>query len=326
VTTDFPSATFPSATGERLPWSALPAAVVEAVEARFGSSVASTVTQAQGFSPAVAVRLVMNDGSRLFLKAVGPNPNPEAPEIYRAEQRIAAQLPATVPAPRLLWTYDDGAWVALVFEDIEGTVPVVPWTSDQLPRVLGALTALVDALTPSPVSAPTFQSRMSSGQFHAWRNVAETGPSALDQVAQVAPWAAQHIDGLVALEERWEEAVSGHSLIHGDLRADNILLTPDRVVFVDWPWASVGAPWIDLLLFLPSVSMQGGPDPWDIFDHHRLGRAAPPEAIDAVLASVAGFFVWGACQPPPPGLPTLRPFQRGQGLAAVAWLRHRTRW
>ena len=32
-----------------------------------------------------------------------------------------------------------------------------------------------------------------------------------------------------------------------DIRADNILLTQDRVVFVDWPWACIAAPWFDLL-------------------------------------------------------------------------------
>ena len=52
---------------------------------------------------------------------------------------------------------------------------------------------------------------------------------------------------------------------------------------------------------------------------------ASGEAADSVLAALAGFFIWGSCQPPPPGLPTLRSFQEGQGLAAVAWLRHRTR-
>ena len=47
---------------------------------------------------------------------------------------------------------------------------------------------------------------------------------------------------------------------HGDLRADNILLTQDGVVIVDWPGASVGAPWVDMLGMAPSVVLEGGPD------------------------------------------------------------------
>src|SRR5205823_3715912 len=80
---------------------------------------------------------------------------------------------------------------------------------------------------------------------------------------------------LVALEAAAPEATTGTTLLHADLRADNILLTPSRVFFIDWPWASLGASWVDLLFMLPSVAMQGGPKPWQIFDDHPLGRRAP---------------------------------------------------
>jgi hypothetical protein len=105
------------------------------------------------------------------------------------------------------------------------------------------------------------------------------------------------------------------------VRADNILLTPERVVFVDWPHACVGAAWIDLLAFLPSVAMQGGPHPWTIFESHPVGRDVPLEHLRPVLAALAGFFLQRATLPPPPGLSTLREFQHGQGVEALAWLR-----
>jgi hypothetical protein len=38
---------------------------------------------------------------------------------------------------------------------------------------------------------------------------------------------------------------------------------------------------------------------------------------------VAGFFTRQALLPPPPGLPTLRAFQRAQGEVARAWLARR---
>jgi len=317
---------FPLARGERLPWDALPRAISDGVAEEFGSDIAAATMQPEGFSPAVAARLVLNDGKRLFLKAVGPRPNAEAPAIYRAEGVIAGQLPTPVPSPRLLWSFDDGDWVALVFEDVEGTTPALPWSSGELTRVLDALTDLAEILTPSTVVTPTIQSRMGAVPFRSWRNVVRGGDSALDRVTGVAPWAVRHIDRLVLLEESWEEAATGSCLVHGDIRADNVLLTPGRVVFVDWPWASTGAEWLDLLFFLPSVAMQGGPDPWLVFDDHPLGRRSSSEATDAVLAALAGFFIWGSCQPPPPGLPTLRAFQEGQGRAAIAWLQHRTGW
>jgi aminoglycoside phosphotransferase (APT) family kinase protein len=128
---------------------------------------------------------------------------------------------------------------------------------------------------------------------------------------------ARHLDRLADLEAGWPRAAEGSTLLHTDLRADNLLLTPTRVVAVDWPWASVGAAWIDLLLLLPSVAMQGGPDPEPTFAAH---------AVTAALAAWAGFLVEGSRQPPPPGLPTVRAFQHGQAVVAMEWLRLRTGW
>jgi hypothetical protein len=77
---------------------------------------------------------------------------------------------------------------------------------------------------------------------------------------------------------------------------------------------------------LPSVAMQGGPRPEEILGRHPVARGADPAAITAVAAALTGMFVWLAQLPESPGLPTLRAFQRGQGEAALAWLRRRTGW
>jgi aminoglycoside phosphotransferase (APT) family kinase protein len=142
----------------------------------------------------------------------------------------------------------------------------------------------------------------------------------------VPDWARCHLDRLAGLESEWEAASAGATLLHFDLRADNILLTADRVLVVDWPHASLGAGWMELLQILPSIAMQGGPRPWEIFDSHPLGRSAPGPEVTAVLAAVAGYFVRQSRLPAPPGLPTLRAFQRDQGIPAVEWLMRRTGW
>jgi hypothetical protein len=50
-----------------------------------------------------------------------------------------------------LGSYDDGEWVALVLEDIDGRHPATPWLEHELHSVLTSLTALASELTPSPV-------------------------------------------------------------------------------------------------------------------------------------------------------------------------------
>ena len=245
--------------------------------------------------------------------------------MHRREARIAAALPASVPAPRFLDAYDDGDWIALIFEDIEGTTPHIPWRRAELARVLGAVTALTALLTPAPIAVEPIGDRMEN-VFTGWRRLAADTEAGTDDLRGVDPWVGRHLTDLVALETEGADATDGTTLLHTDIRADNILLTPAKVFFVDWPWASRGAAWIDLLFMLPSVAMQGGPRPWEIFDSHPLARGVADERMTAVVAVLTGFFIWQSRQPSPPGLPTIRAFQRDQGLPAVEWLKRRTGW
>jgi aminoglycoside phosphotransferase (APT) family kinase protein len=136
-----------------------------------------------------------------------------------------------------------------------------------------------------------------------------------------------HLDSLAALEAGWADAVSGRSLVHLDIRADNVLLGAGGAVHVvDWPWAAVAAPWVDVVAFLPSVAMQGGPDPEGLWQRHPLRRGVDDEAADAFLAALAGMFTYHSLLPDPPGLPTVRAFQAGQARTACAWLAARRRW
>ncbi|MFE3447686.1 phosphotransferase family protein [Nonomuraea sp. NPDC059194] len=302
----------PPASGVRLPWERVPAGLRRQVADFLGGRVVEAVTQTGGFSPAAAVRLRLDDGRRAFVKACGAVPNPRSIEIYRAEVEIAGALPERVPAPKLLASFDTGDWVALVFEDVAGRHPAMPWRDDELRRVLDAVDELSTALTPAPITARTFAD-MHEESFTGWRRLLDEDTTGLD------PWALRNLDALAELEEGWAAAAEGDSLVHADLRADNVLLTDDRVYVVDWPWASVGAPWIDLVCMLPSVRMQGGPPPQELFDDKD-------PAVTAVLAALTGYFVRQGRQPDPPGLPTVRAFQRAQGVAALDWLRFRTGW
>ncbi|MDF3299816.1 phosphotransferase family protein [Streptomyces tropicalis] len=315
--------TAPPATGVRLPWERLPETVRDAVTGVLGAPVVHAVTQPGGFSPGAAVRVRTATGRRAFVKAVGADTNPGSPGLHRAEARLAAALPAAVPAPRLLGAHDDGTWVALVFEEVAGHQPSVPWRPSELRRVLDAVGRLGGAFTPAPVAVPPAAEALRDA-FDGRRRLLDDDRT--DHRGRPEPWAAARLAELTALAAPWPEAVTGDTLAHGDLRADNILLTggrDDGVVFVDWPHAMRAAPWVDLLLMLPCVSAQGGPDPEELFTAHPLGRAADPAAVTAALAAFAGCLAGSALRPAPPGLPTLRAFQRAQGEAAPAWLRTR---
>ncbi len=314
----------PPASGARLNWEQVPARVRTGIEALLGSPVVTAVTQPGGFSPGAACRLKLKDGRRAFVKAIGPEPNPSSPAFHRREAVISRAMPPGVPVPRFIGSHDEGegGWVALAFEDIEGRSPRQPWDADELDRVVRACVRLSDALTPSPLPAGTAReaSRLFADSICGWRRLAAAPHDGLDS------WSARNLQRLARLEEEAPAAVQGNTLIHMDIRADNVLLTGRRVYFVDWPHAAVGAAWVDLVAFAPSVAMQGGPDPEDLLSTHGAARAADRDAVTAAIAALAGFFTAQSLLPPPPGLPGLRAFQAAQGIEARKWVAARTGW
>jgi serine/threonine protein kinase len=303
--------------GQRIEWREVHPDVRHAIEAHLGSPVVDARNQTGGFSPGLAARCALADGRRVFVKAVSPAQNPQACRIHRREAEVAAQLPADLPVPRLLHVVDDGHWVALVFEEIEGAQPVEPWTHHQLGVVLRALRSFAERATPTPAPGLQTVEARYGAVFRGWRQIAGGDVDA----SSYGPDIGAAVDRLADLEATWADAAAGSTLLHTDLRADNLLLTPTgEVVLVDWPWACTGAAFFDLVLLLPSVGLSGGPDPASVIEAHRLFADVDPDALVSVFAALAGFFVRQSLDPAPPGLPTIRSFQRAQADVALGWL------
>jgi aminoglycoside phosphotransferase (APT) family kinase protein len=207
----------------------------------------------------------------------------------------------------------------LVLADVEGRHPHLPWQPAELVLVLDALLELARTpVLPALGHLPDLSSDVSP-EFSGWERVRADPPQDADG------WILDNLDLLARLAARGVQDLRGDSLVHTDLRADNILITPAKAaVLVDWPWACIGAGWLDPLtilinarLFDPSFEVE------EILLTHPVFAGVAPESIDGVLSGFAAFFVDAARRPPPPGLPTLRTFQQQQGDAALGWLRQR---
>jgi hypothetical protein len=313
------SVTGPAAEGARIAWEQVPAGVRVAIEDVCGSGVVTAWTQPGGFSPGVAARVRCADGARFFIKAVSAQANPGTPGMHRQEGRVLAALEPVIagrrlPIPRLLGVVDRPPWIALVLEDIDGRHPALPWRTGELKQVVAAMDCLAEALTPAPVAVPAAAERLGA-EFTGWRTLATTPAH-----GQLDPWSQVHLDRLAQIEATWAEHATGETLLHADIRADNLLLTTRGPMVVDWPWACRGAAVIDLVLFAPSVAMQGGPQPAELLAQSRHGRAAGHDTLTALAGALAGYLTEQSLRPPPPGLPTLRAFQSAQGAVARRWL------
>jgi len=307
-----------AAAGVRIGWADLPEPVRAGVEAVLAAPVVTAVSQRGGFSPGTADRVRTAAGDRAFVKAVSPALNAHTPALHRQEARVTAALPPDVPAPRLLGVYDDGEWVALVLEDVAGRHPRTPWLPAELTAVLAALEILAERLTPTPLPGVPATAAMLTAELHGWQRVAEDPPPDLD------PWARSHLDQLSELAGRGLQALGGATLVHTDIRADNLLVRPDgSVVVVDWPWASRGPAWLDILLVLVNVCVCGGGGDVDALLAAHTAAEVDPSDLTAVLAGLAGYYVDAARQPAPVGLPTVRAFQQAHARAVLAWVRRR---
>jgi thiamine kinase-like enzyme len=102
--------------------------------------------------------------------------------------------------------------------------------------------------TPSPIALPRDHPRL-GGWAELVRDRARFA-----QPANHSARAADNVTRLIRLEEEGLAAAHGPLLVHFDLYPHDILLTPQRVLFVDWPHARLGASVVDLVIVLSSAA------------------------------------------------------------------------
>lgn len=302
----------PSNTARRLEWPFLPPNLRSWIERKCGSPVVDAATRNSGFTPGFASVLTCADGSRHFVKAASVKAQRAFADSYREEARKLAALPAGVPAPRLLAHLDDD-WVALVIEYVDGRLPERPWTACDLDAALDSLETVAAVLTPTPLELDTFASEFASF-LDGWDHLRRTRTD-LPQLEEAA-----------ALAARFPEVCAGETLVHTDIRADNLLLDAAGTAWiVDWNWPVTGAAWLDSLCTL--IGPRGdGLDVEAVLATRPLLREVPAESVDVVLALLAGYFLAQADLPVPPTSPYLREHQRWQGEVCWQWLAQRRGW
>ena len=306
----------PPATGQRISWADVPDGVRAGVERVLGGRVARADSQSGGFSPGSADRVLLEDGRRAFVKAVSPDQNPDSPDLLRREADHLAVLGVSPRVPELIGRYDDGYWIAVIMEEIDGSCPPVPWRDEHVDAAMITLAALADELTPPPLAALEPVSTGFRPLFEGWRRLMADPDPLLD------PWLAMRLPELQHLAESTLERLDGDTVVHCDIRADNLLVRPDgTMVVVDWPWALQGASWLDRFLLMINFDLYGGQDVEALLQQHLPD--VDPALVTGALAGMCAYFVDAGRQPSVPSLPTLRAFQRAQGLSTTTWLRRR---
>lgn len=201
--------------------------------------------------------------------------------------------------PRLIAA--DAGVPLLILEDLSDAARVPPWT----PRALDGYRRLCDELA---ATAPPAALHPLEGLIEgdAWERVAADTEPARRVIPAV--WLEQNLPALLGAQRR--ARAEGSSLVHTDLRSDNLVVLPDRALAVDWNHARRGNAKWDHHLTAHTIAMEGGGCVDELL----------PDPDPAILAWLAGYFASRAGLPPPEGAPLVRGFQRAQLEVVLPWV------
>jgi hypothetical protein len=193
-----------------------------------------------------------------------------------------------------------------------------------LDLMLDAWAQAAAALTPAPQAlldigvAP----KPIGPELRAFAGIAAGGIDAFP----LPPALRGRIDELAEIENGIEAALAADSVMHFDLRPDNMIVGADRAWICDWNWVGVHSTWFDTACFL--VAAHGdGHDADALFWAHPTAALATPDELDTGLASITGYYLARSVEPPiPDASPHMRAHQRWSGLAAADWLAQRRGW
>ena len=239
----------------------------------------------------------LDDGRRAFVKLALDE---AARDWLRDEHRVYRSVEG--PFIARLEGWHDAERTLLVLEDLSDEHWPPPWPAGGVEAVRLALEAI--HATAPPEGVPRVET--AHADLNGWLDVAADPQPLVSTGLCSYAWLARVLPAL--LEAGNTAELEGKSLLHLDVRSDNLCLRDGRATLVDWNWAAVGNPLLDLVAWLPSLWLEGGPDPWDVVADSR-----------GLAVVMAGFFAARAGLPPEPNAPTVREFQLRQAAVALPW-------
>lgn len=277
--------------------------ISQKLKARFGLAPVDFEPVKQGYTEALRFIAVFPDARRVFIKAAL---NELCCNWLRREQLIYASLNEAYMPQMLAWIDEDEKPI-LVLEDLSKGDWSGNWSKNKIQAVLAALDSI--SKTKPPAGLPSLESMR--GQFASWTYLATSKSEFLKLDLSSEEWLCQALPHLIEADKRAN--LAGNKLLHLDIRSDNICFfqVQNKVLLADWNWACTGNPQMDLLLWLPSLHMEGGPAP-------QLMADAGPDTAN-LIALISGYWVSRAATPPPHKGSSVRRLQRKQAEVSLNW-------
>jgi hypothetical protein len=272
--------------------------IIQRLEQRLHKRLVGFFRIQQGYSAAARWIIQCADNTSVFVKTGFTE---DAKKWLRHEYLVYSSVQGTF-IPQLLDWDDDSDPPLLILEDLSPYFWPPPWNDARVEAVLASL----ENMHATTVSSPPFEVGHSQ-MLRGWHQVEMNPNPFLNLELASANWLEKALPILVDGETHVD--LIGSSLTHFDIRSDNICLVNDRAVLIDWNFARIGNPKLDLGFWLPSLHAEGGPQPEVIL----------PDAGN-IAALVSGFFACRAGLPLIPHAPRVRDVQRTQLKTALSWV------
>lgn len=269
-----------------------PEAVLSAAGRYLGAAIVAAEPLEGGYTPQQILRLRLDDGGSIVLKAAPPSVagvrGPNWGETLKREIRAYRDLVELRDwMPLHLGDFMQDGWQVLLLEDLTGAERIASWsdrTIDLVARGLASMHRKTLGTAPASPHASFFDS------------IAERG-----RVIGDLPAGYDHPDWWEWLEEataagdlalRSLSDQTPRSLVHFDVRSDNIFLRDEQLLLVDWPDATWQTPAVDSVYWALGVEVETGRDAREV--HSIYSRYLPEldeQAIRYTLAFCLGCFI-----------------------------------
>jgi Phosphotransferase enzyme family len=227
---------------------------IRRASAALGLAPVSWTSPPFGLSAAERHVVLFDNGTRVFVKGAT---DPDTTVWLANEFHLLEQVGGHFGPEVIAWLSDDQRPV-LVTADLSSAYwpaaggTTTQWRAGDIDAVLATLEQL--RALPAGPSLPSV-----SWPQPCWSGLVERRiPARLGLCSQ--EWLDRHGPEIIAFDER--ATPDGCSIVHGDVRSDNLCLLADgQVRLVDWSVSGVGHPLHDLIALLPTLRLEGGPAP-----------------------------------------------------------------
>lgn len=231
----------------------------ERVEAVVGKSIVDCKRPQAGQTLAERFVVKLQGGGGVFAKAAVDE---QTEQWLRAEHLVLTSVREDFVPVVVEWLEPEEGFPILLTEDLsDAHWPADHWPVNWRTGQMDALIRVLERL--AEVSAPSGLPAMGeTGGNAIWRGIEVDAEEFLRLGLCSETWLMQALPALIEAEMAVD--LRGDVLVHDDVRSDNLCFLGDRLVLVDWSQAMRGHGEYDRTKTLPTLTLEGGPEPYEI--------------------------------------------------------------